>query len=65
MDRHYCDRCGKEIPDDLKRNQVRVLDFDSSNNFQKLDLCRSCTRGLWNYLNRTRINYNDIYREDY
>ena len=64
MEKYYCDRCGKELPKE-KHNQIRVLDFDISNDFIKKDLCSSCIRGLWNYIDRTRINYNDIYREDY
>ncbi len=64
MKRYYCDRCGKEL-DPVKHNQIRVLDFDNSDDFSTKDLCPSCTRGLWNYLNKSRINYNDIYREDY
>lgn len=65
MTRRYCDRCGKEVPEDLKQSHIRVLDFSISNDFQKIDLCPSCMKGLWNYLKRRRINYNDIYREDF
>ena len=64
MKQYFCDRCGKEL-DQVKHNQIRVLDFGNSTDFVTRDLCQSCTRGLWNYLNKSRINYNDIYREDF
>ena len=64
MEKYYCDRCGKAL-DATKRNQIRILDFNVSNDFIKKDLCDSCTRGLWNFLNKKRVPYHDIYREDF
>lgn len=60
----YCDRCGREI----KRPyvpQIRVLDYDKGTEYVSLDVCKSCMRGFWNFMEKRVLSYSDISKEDF
>lgn len=60
-----CDRCGKLIPEPITM-QIRALDFDKKGpDFVRLDICRSCMNGFWNYMSKRVISYSDISKEDF
>ena len=62
--RTYCDRCGKEIKRPFV-NQIRVLDYENGNDFTSYDICKSCTRGFHNFMEKRVLSYSDISKEDY
>jgi hypothetical protein len=60
----YCDRCGKELKGPYI-SQLRVLDYSVSDKYQQYDICPSCMRGLWNFMERRVLSYSDITKEDF
>lgn len=65
----FCDRCGRKIAtlgsgQLCLVNQIRVLDYDKSDDFIRYDICKSCMRAFHNLMAKKVLDYSDITKED-
>jgi len=47
MNKHFCDKCGKETKDDWR---VETTDWEGSKIEKLFDLCKECFQGLKKFL---------------
>ena len=60
---HYCDRCGEETKRVVKFPKMRLVEFDIVwNNFDKIELCKECAKGLvyfYNHCSEIEVKKDD------
>lgn len=66
----FCDRCGRLINTrygalDNRLSHIKLLDYSKSSDYSTIILCDSCMRGLYNFMEKRVLSYDDISKEDF